>query len=98
MSRQKSVVKVSILGEEFSIRSEATPEHTTAVAEYLDRTIREIMNGGKVADPRKAAILAALQITDELLQSKAAASGLAESIGRLSGQIRPWLPPAKRPR
>jgi cell division protein ZapA len=96
MAAPRTVVKVDILGEEFSIRSEASPERTVAVAAHVDKTIRQILAGGSISDARKAAILAALQITDELMQTREGASDLTSSLKRLSAEIRPWLPPAKR--
>jgi cell division protein ZapA len=41
----RAVVKVRILGEEYTLRTEASPEHTRAVAEHVDRTIRAILSG-----------------------------------------------------
>lgn len=96
MNPPKNVVKVSILDEEFTIRSEATPEHTVAVAEHVDRIMRQIMGAGGTAEVRKAAILAALQIADELLQSRSTAEELTTAMRGLSSEIRPWLPPKKR--
>lgn len=96
MTAARNVVKVSILDEEFTIRSEATAEHTVAVAEHVDRTIRQILSAGGAVEPRKAAILAALQITDEMLRTRGTTAELAASMKQLSEEIRPWLPPAKR--
>jgi cell division protein ZapA len=84
------------VGEEYSIRSEATPEHTRAVAAYVDEAIRRVLNGGGVVEPRKAAILAALQITDELMQAEQAAQTLTGSLRSLSSEVQRWLPPPKR--
>lgn len=92
----KNVVKVSILGDEYSIRSETTPEQTKAVAEYLDKTIKQIMASGNVVETHKAAILAALSITGELFEARESAYTVAGAMNRLSDEIRPWLPPAKR--
>ncbi len=89
----KQVVRVTIVGEEFSIRSEATAEHTRAVAAYVDEAIRRVLNGGGVVEPRKAAILAALQITDELMQAEQAAQALTGSLRSLSSEVERWLPP-----
>ncbi|HUF65197.1 MAG TPA: cell division protein ZapA [Gemmatimonadaceae bacterium] len=96
MNPPKSVVKVSILDEEFTIRSEATPEHTVAVAEHVDGIMRHIMGAGATGEVRKAAILAALQIADELLQSRSTAEELTTAMRGLSSEVRPWLPPKKR--
>jgi cell division protein ZapA len=96
MSEKRSSVKVSIVGQEFTIRSDATPEHTREVAAYVDRTIRGIMQSGAVVESSKAAILAALQITDELFRVRSSQQALDESMQALSSEVRRWLPPAKR--
>jgi cell division protein ZapA len=96
VSDRRHVVRVTILGEEYSIRSDESPEHTRAVAQYVDRAIRRVMNSGTVVETQKGAILAALQITDELFKARGSSESLAESIQALSDEVRRWLPPAKR--
>lgn len=96
MKDRKTVVKVRIVGDEYSIRTDASAEHTRAVAEHVDRTIRAIMEGGGVNETSKAAILAALQITDELFKERVGAEELTGEIRQLANDIRPLLPPAKR--
>jgi cell division protein ZapA len=96
MSERKSVVRVTIVGEEYSIKSEMPPDHTRAVAQYLDQAIRKVMNSGSVVESQRAAILAALQITSELFQAREAAEDVDESMRSLGSEIRRWLPPAKR--
>jgi len=91
-----NVVKVSILGDEYTIRSDASPEHTRAVAEYVDRVIRQIMSGSHMVESHKAAILAAISITGELFEAREGGYNLATYMQRLSNEIRPWLPPSKR--
>ncbi len=96
MSEKRHAVKVSILGEEFTIRSDETPEHTRAVAEYVDRAIKQVLNSSAVIETHKAAILAALQITDQLFKIKQSHSSLDAELDTLSAEVRRWLPPAKR--
>ena len=96
MSGKKSSVKVEILGESYVLRTEAAPEHTRAVAEYLDKSIRQILSGGAVIEANRAAILAALQITSELFQAREANGALIGSMQGLALDIRRLLPPAKR--
>lgn len=93
---RKSSVKVFILGEEYAIRSDESPEHTRAVAEYVDGTIRTLMNSGVVVESHKAAILAALQITSELFKAREAPSTMAERLHAISAEVKRMLPPAKR--
>ena len=97
MTSKKHVVRVTIVGEEHLIRSDAPPEHTRAVAEYVDRTIKAITNSGTlVVDPQRAAILAAMKITDELFNERATHDELGGAVESLSGEVRRWLPPSKR--
>ena len=96
MTGKKTSVKVEILGESYAIRSDAAPEHTRAVAEHLDRSIRQILSGGAVIEVNRAAILAALQITSELFQEREANEAITHAMQALSGDVRRMLPPAKR--
>jgi cell division protein ZapA len=96
LSGKKTSVRVEILGESYAIRSDAAPEHTKAVADYLDRAIRQILVGGSVIETNRAAILAALQITSELFQVREATGALTGSMQALSADVRRLLPPGKR--
>ena len=96
MTGKKTSVKVEILGESYAIRSEADPEHTRAVAQHLDRSIRQILAGGAVIEANRAAILAALQITSELFLEREANQSITAAMQDLSGEVRRLLPPAKR--
>jgi cell division protein ZapA len=96
MSARRSVVKVTIMGEDYTIRSDETPEHTRAVAQYVDDTIRKVMNAGAAVESHKAAILAALQITSELFHARNAPQEIADRLNLLSAGVKRLLPPAKR--
>jgi len=96
VSSKKTSVKVDILGESYAIRTEADPEHTRAVAQHLDRSIRQILASGSVIEANRAAILAALQITSELFQEREATAAVTSAMQSLSADVRRMLPPAKR--
>ena len=93
---RRTSVRVTILGEEYTIRSDASPAHTRQVAEYVDRMIRQVLSAGTIVETHKVAILAALQITDELFRARNAQHELNASMDALSAEVRRWLPPAKR--
>jgi cell division protein ZapA (FtsZ GTPase activity inhibitor) len=95
LSAKKHTLRVTILNEEYSIRSDTPPEHARAVAEYLDRAIRAVMSAG-VVESNRAVVLAAMQITGELFEAKGALVSMGESIQSLSDYVRPLLPPSKR--
>ena len=93
---KKHTVRVTILNEEYSIRSDTPPEHARAVAQHLDRAIRTVMSSGGVVETNRAVVLAALQITAELFEAKATINATNETIDRISEYVRPLLPPSKR--
>ena len=96
MTAKKTTVKVTIAGEEYSIRTDTSPEHTRAVAAYVDRVLKGLQSGAASAERHRVAILAALQITDELFRERQGHDDLAEEIRTLAGDVRRWLPPARR--
>lgn len=79
MSERKPV-RVTIFGEEYALRSEMGEDYTRACAEHVDERIQTVHVSGHVAEPHKAAILAAMQITDELFQARSGGAELATSV------------------
>ncbi len=96
MTDKKTVVKVTIGGDEYSLRSDRSPEYTRAVAEHVDRALKDVLAVSAIVETHKAAILTALAITDELFQSRQAQRELADRLNRLAGELSRLLPPSKR--
>ena len=96
MTGKKHTARVTILNEEYAIRTDTAPEHARAVAQYLDQAIRKVMSSGAVVESNRAVVLAALQITGELFDARAALDSTNDSIQAISEYVRPLLPPAKR--
>jgi cell division protein ZapA len=67
----KNVVQVQIFGHSYTIRGEADQDYITSVAAYVDRKMREITDKLPVASLSKVAILASLNIADELFKERA---------------------------
>lgn len=57
-------VRVEIFGEEYLIRTDMDEDYTRSCAEFVDEAIRDAHLDLHVSEPHKAAILAALHITD----------------------------------
>ncbi len=93
----KRIVKVTIGGDEYSLRSDRSEEHTRAVAEHVDRAIQEVRSVSTMVENHKAAILAALAITDELFQARLSAREMEQRLNRLTEDLSRFLPPQKRP-
>lgn len=96
MTAPKHSVKVSILNEEFTIRSDTPPDQTRAIAEYLDGVARQVMSSGNIVEANRAVVLAALRVTAELFAERQAGEEVSTSMKQLSDEIRRLLPPAKR--
>ena len=102
MTERRSV-RVRIVGEEYTLRSDADEAHTRAVAAHVDGVIRQVASSGTVMEPHKTAILAALQLADELLRLRARDQerdaherARDERVRALAAEAARWLPPAKR--
>jgi cell division protein ZapA len=67
----KNVVQVQIFGHSYTIRGEADEQYILGVAAYVDRKMREITEKLPVASLSKVAILASLNIADELFKERA---------------------------
>jgi cell division protein ZapA (FtsZ GTPase activity inhibitor) len=69
-SQERSAVTVRIGGEDHVIRANVKPEYTLRCAKWVDDRIAEIKNQLGLIESHKAAILAALSITDEFFQAQ----------------------------
>ena len=69
-SQRITSVTVRIAGKEHTIRANAEPEYTKSCASYVDDRISQIRSQGALMETHKAAILAALSISAELLQAR----------------------------
>ena len=64
-------VDVSIMGREFTVScSDEERESLLASVNYLDRKMRDIQNTGKVVGIDRIAVMAALNVTHEMLNGK----------------------------
>ena len=96
MSTTKNVVRVIIGGEEYTVRSELPPDYTREVAAYLDAALKRVRDSLPMVETQKAAILAALAITDELFQARRGDRDVADRLTAMADDLARLLPPAKR--
>jgi cell division protein ZapA len=66
----KSRVEVEILGQKYTIRSEAPPEYVRELAAYVEQRVREVQGPSPAQEPVKLLALAALYIADELFRRR----------------------------
>ena len=96
MTAKKHAVRVMIGGEEYTVRSDLTPEYTREVAAYLDQALKKVLSQGPLVETHKAAILAALDITNELFQTKKGEREVVARLAALADDMTKLLPPGKR--
>jgi len=74
-------VEVYILGQKYIIKGDnESPEYLAQLAGFVDEKLREVYEAAPHITPLKAAILAALNISDELHRVKKDHKSISQSI------------------
>lgn len=63
-------VRVTICGNEYSIKADVDVDTTTEIAEYVDRQMMEFQKNTPLRDKLKIAVLSAMNIAGELHEYK----------------------------
>lgn len=88
MSTETSTLEVFILDKSYRINCpEGEQDSLRSSAQYLDRKMREIRSGGKVIGLERIAVIAALNITHELLSASRHMDTESDSKAELSRLI-----------
>ncbi len=83
MNALKEGVNVSILGKEYTIAcAPAEREALLAAAKHLDAKMREIQDTGRVIGAERCAVMAALNMAHEVLESRKGNGGNAPDVDR----------------
>ncbi|HBN45569.1 MAG TPA: cell division protein ZapA [Candidatus Marinimicrobia bacterium] len=71
MDNNDSLARVSIFGHEYTVKAPADSTYIKNIAEYVDTKMREVQEGmPDVQSTERIAILAAMNISDELFTNK----------------------------
>ena len=91
LTKSTTAVDVEIYGSVYHVRGEQNREYLLELAEIVDKKMREIGEHVPVADTGKIAILAALNLADELLQSHQQQEGeraeIMEKVAELTAEL-----------
>ena len=64
-------IKITIFGQEYSVKAPADPTYIKKIAEYVDTKMREVQSGfSSTQSSNRIALLSAMNITDELFNAK----------------------------
>ena len=81
------VIPVDVQGQRYPIRTSLEPEYVTRLAQYVDEKMRAAAESTPTGDSLRLAVLAALNIADELFRchdaTQARSGELAERAGEL---------------
>jgi cell division protein ZapA len=67
---EKRQLRIDVLGTSFVIQSDESPEHLARLSSYVKAKIEEVKSRYSFADPLTVAVLAALNIADEMFKSR----------------------------
>jgi cell division protein ZapA len=83
----KKALDVEILGQKFTISSDAEEGYMLKVAGYVDRKMQELMQASKPVAKTNVAMLAALNIADEFHRLKDSHEAVLNRLDQLSKKI-----------
>ena len=84
-----NVLKVNIYGTDYPIKGSTNVEYIKQVAEYVDTKMREVDQNIAVVSTLKVAILAALNIADELFKERSKGEKLPKS--DFEDKVEKWI-------
>jgi cell division protein ZapA len=70
MEEKKQSVKVNIFGEDYAIKGDTETLYIQQVAQYVDQKMKEVSERLANKLPLRVAVLAAMNITDELFKER----------------------------
>ena len=76
----KNSYNITILGQELSVLSDSEDEQVAEVVQFLNKKVDEILHSGNGLKTLNVAILAALNISEELLKLKGVKKELCEQL------------------
>ncbi len=91
MSVNKATIKVNIYGEEYPIKSEADITYVEQVALYVDKKMKEVAEKLPQYSPSKIAVLAALNIADELFKEREQKDKQLLEVEKKATSLLEWL-------
>jgi len=90
-AKTTTATEVEIFGAVYHVRGDKNPEYLRELAEVVDARMRDISQQVTTIDTAKIAILAALNVTDELFQCRKQQEGdrveIKEKVSELAGRL-----------
>ena len=91
MVEKNGPVKVNIFGTDYPIKGDADPEYVENIARYVDEKMKEVSRHLSLPSTTKVAILAAMNIADELFKERAEKEKTVTEMEERAAEISGWL-------
>ena len=86
MTADEGVIEVEFFGERYTLRATDSPEYLSRVAEYVSDKFHEVVKESPALTPVKVAVLASLNIADDLFKrDEAKDQAEKELLARIDG-------------
>lgn len=92
----KRSVNVTVAGQRFQLKTAATPAYVKQLAAFVNGRIEEVRKSGKTITTQSLALLAAMNIADDLLQLRDEHDALKRKVREASGRILAQLEQAQK--
>jgi cell division protein ZapA len=87
----KRSVAVTIAGQRYTIKSDAEEAYVHSLAGLVDERMKTVQRAAKTAPPHAVAVLAAMQLADELLRERGLRASLRQKVRERSRNLRQIL-------
>jgi cell division protein ZapA len=77
----RTIATVRILGEEYRIQGDSDSEEISRLAAYVDQALRQLMEASPISDPKRLAVIASVNIAQQLFRERKEAAALLEKVG-----------------
>lgn len=91
MEEKKESIRVNIFGTEYPIKGDADPAYVERIAQFVDTKMREVSKQLSLPSMTKVAILAAMNITDELFKERAEREKTVSQFEERAAKMTGWL-------
>lgn len=86
--QRENLVRVSIYGQEYTVKAKANVDYIADVAKHVDREMRKVEEGlPSTQSAMRIAILAAMSITDELFSIKRENDRILDQVEHKAGSL-----------
>ena len=87
MADKTAAVHVEIFGQSYTVRAGTEPGYVEQLAGFVDSQMREVSRGAGAVDTVRIAVLAALNIADELFQTRSRVRDAEQTAGHRAEKL-----------